>query len=73
MTQSQQLINSLTHQPALLYLAVAGGALIIALRSLKRALQPVGALVNAVAAAAVALLAICLALIMLAMAASASL
>jgi hypothetical protein len=52
------------HQP-ITYLAVAAVCLVIALRFLKRALSPIGVLIQAVAAAAVAAFAAVLALALL--------
>ncbi|WP_433831005.1 hypothetical protein ACQP2E_12370 [Actinoplanes sp. CA-015351] len=56
------------HQP-LVYLAVAAICLLIALRFLRRALAPIGALIQAVAAAAVVAFAAVIALAMLVLAA----
>lgn len=52
------------HQP-ITYLAVAAACLLIALRFLRRALSPIGALVQAVAAAAVVAFATAFALALL--------
>jgi hypothetical protein len=51
-TNVEVLNAPLLHQP-ILYLTLAGLCLVIVLRFLKRALAPIGALVQAVAAAAV--------------------
>jgi hypothetical protein len=59
---------SWTHQP-ITYLAVAAVCLVVALRFLKRALSPIGALIQAVAAAALVAFAAVLALAMLVIAA----
>jgi hypothetical protein len=60
------------NQP-IIYLTVAAVSLVIALRFLKRALAPIGALIQAVAAAAVVAFTAVLALAMLIFAAFASL
>lgn len=59
---------SWTRQP-IIYLAVAAVCLVVALRFLKRALSPIGVLIQAVAAAAVAAFAAVLALALLIVAA----
>jgi hypothetical protein len=58
-----------TGDHAVLYLLIAGGCLLLALRFVKRALQPVGQLVHAVAAAALVAFSIGAALVLLAAAA----
>jgi hypothetical protein len=62
---------SWTDQP-IVYLVLAALSLLLALRLMKRALAPVGALVQAVAAAAVVAFAITLALVLVAAAAFSS-
>jgi hypothetical protein len=57
-------IQPALHAPRLLYLALAAVLLVIALRFVRRALAPIGALVQAVAAAAVVAFATGLALIL---------
>lgn len=59
---------SWTRQP-IIYLAVAAVCLVVALRFLKRALAPIGALLHAAAAAAIVVCAAVLALAMLVIAA----
>lgn len=55
---------SWTPQP-IIFLAVAAVCLVVALRMLKRALSPIGALIQAAAAAALGALAVLMALAML--------
>ncbi|GAA4942330.1 hypothetical protein [Actinoplanes utahensis] len=63
--------TSLLSQP-LLYLALAGVCLVVVLRLLKRAMSPIGALIQAVAAAATVAFAAMIALAMLVAAAVAT-
>jgi len=58
----------MTQQPGLLPLLVAGLCLLLALRFLKSALEPIGPLVHAVAAAALVALTVGAALVLLAVA-----
>jgi hypothetical protein len=62
----------LPHQQAAVYLALAAASLLLAFRLIKKAIEPIDALVRAVVAAALAILAVAGFLVMLAAAALAA-